>query len=105
MSDDVLTRWNDLTKCFKALSDSARLRIIAQLADNVELSVSELVRALGVSQPLLSWHLRRLERVGLVKVRRKGRRASCSLNRRMLRTYLHEFAEVLGEVGQMTGNG
>jgi len=99
MSDDLLTKSKDLAKCFKALSDSARLRIIAQLAANVELNVSELVEALEVSQPLISWHLRRLEKVDLVTVRRKGRQAYCSLNRVMLQQYFQEFAEVLGEGG------
>jgi ArsR family transcriptional regulator len=99
MPDDLLTKSKDLAKCFKALSDSARLRIIAQLAANAELNVSELVEALEVSQPLISWHLRRLERVDLVTIRRKGRQAYCSLNRTMLHRCLQEFAEVLGEAG------
>ena len=105
MSDDFAVKSNDLAKCFKALSDGARLRILAELAGNAELSVSELVRALEVSQPLISWHLRRLETVGLVTVRRRGRRAFCSLNRGMLRSYLLEFSEVLGETGPPGGNG
>lgn len=105
MPDDLLTKSKDLTVCFKALSDSARLRIVAQLAANTELNVSELVKALEISQPLISWHLRRLEKVGLVTVRREGRQAYCSLNRGTLRRYLHEFAEVLGETAQPMGNG
>ena len=105
MSHDLLTKSKELAKCFKALSDSARLRIVAQLAANAELNVSELVEALEVSQPLISWHLRRLEKVDLVKVRREGRQAYCSLNRGRLRRYLQEFAEVLGEVGQQMGSG
>ena len=105
MPDDLLTKSKDLTKCFKALSDSARLRIVAQLAANTELNVSELVAALEVSQPLISWHLRKLERVSLVTVRRKGRQAYCSLNRGMLRRYLQQFAVVIGETSQPMGNG
>ena len=105
MPGDFLVESQDIVKCFKALSDSARLSIIAHLADNVELSVSELVRALEVSQPLISWHLRRLERVGLITVRRKGRRAYCSLNRDVLRRYFRDFADVLGETWQPMGNG
>lgn len=105
MPDDFLTKPKDLAKFFKALSDSARLRIVAQLAANVELNVSELVEALEVSQPLISWHLRRLEKVGLVVVRRKGRQAYCSLNRGVLHRYFQEFAELLGEAVQLMGNG
>jgi len=105
MADDLLSKSKDLTKCFKALGDVARLHIVAQLAANAELNVSELVEALKVSQPLISWHLRRLERAGLVKVRREGRQAYCSLNWGRLRRYLREFAEVLGEAGQQMVNG
>ena len=105
MPDDLLTKSKDLAKCFKALSDVARLRIVAQLATYAELNVSELVEALEVSQPLISWHLRRLEKVGLVTVRRKGRQAYYSLNRVMLHQYLQEFAEMVGEAGQQMGNG
>jgi ArsR family transcriptional regulator len=104
MPDDVLNKSKELTKCFKALGDVARLRIVAQLAAHADLSVSELVKALEVSQPLISWHLRRLEKVGLVQVRREGRQTHCSLNWERLRQYLQEFAEVLGETGQRTGN-
>lgn len=99
MPDDLLNKSKELTKCFKALGDIARLRIVAQLAVHADLSVSELVKALEVSQPLISWHLRRLEKVGLVQVRREGRQAYCSLNWERLRQYLQEFAEVLGEAG------
>lgn len=105
MPNDLLRKSKDLAKCFKALGDSARLRIVAQLAAHAELNVSELVEALEVSQPLISWHLRRLEKVGLVKVRREGRQAYCSLNRGRLRRYFQEFAEVLGEAGQQMANG
>lgn len=105
MPDDLLSTAKDLTKCFKALSDSARLRIVAQLAASGELNVSELVEALEVSQPLISWHLRQLEKVGLVEVRREGRQAYCSLNWGRLRRYLREFTEVLGEAGQQMGEG
>jgi len=105
MPDDLLSKSKDLTKCFKALGDIARLHIVAQLAANAELNVSELVEALEVSQPLISWHLRRLEKVGLVEVRRKGRQTYCSLNWGRLRRYLQEFAEMLGETNQQTENG
>ena len=105
MPDDLLSKSKDLTTCFKALGDIARLRIVAQLAANAELSVSELVDALKFSQPLISWHLRRLEKVGLVEIRREGRQAYCSLNWERLRRYLQEFAKVLGEAGQQMVNG
>ena len=105
MLDNLLSKSKELTKCFKALSDVARLHIVAQLAANAELSVSELAEALEASQPLISWHLRRLEKAGLITVRREGRQAYCSLNQGRLRRYLQEFAEVLGEAGQQIVSG
>ena len=105
MVEDLLSKSKELTTCFKALSDAARLRIVAQLAANTELNVSELVEALEVSQPLISWHLRRLEKVGLVKVRREGRQAYCSLNWGRLRRYVQEFSEMLGGTSQRVGDG
>src|SRR6201987_6305405 len=48
-----------------AIAHQLRLRIIAQLADG-RVHVSELARRLGMSRPLLSMHLDRLEKAGLV---------------------------------------
>jgi len=72
MPNDLLSKSKDLAKCFKALSDGVRLRIVAQLAASAEPNVSELVEALEVSQPLISWHLRRLEKVGLSQGQEEG---------------------------------
>jgi ArsR family transcriptional regulator, arsenate/arsenite/antimonite-responsive transcriptional repressor len=36
---------------------------------------------LGLSQPLVSWHLRKLRRSGIIRTRRNGRQVLCSLNR------------------------
>ncbi len=100
MPEDLPSESRELTKCFKALGDVARLRIVARLAAHTELNVSELAEALEVSQPLISWHLRRLEKAGLIEVRREGRQAYCSLNWGRLGRYLREFAEMLGQSGQ-----
>jgi hypothetical protein len=51
------------------------------LADKSEITVTELAAALAISQPLVSWHLRNLRRVGLVRTRRQGREVYCSLDR------------------------
>ena len=87
----------ELRGYFKALSGITRLQIVKQLASTAELSVSELAVALRLSQPLVSWHLSALRKVGLVKVRRDGRQVLCSLDRERLRHYQHKFAKLLGE--------
>ncbi len=55
----------------KAMSDENRLRIICVLA-NGQKSVSEIVDALHISQPLASHHLKELKRSLLVTVERSG---------------------------------
>lgn len=76
----------DLGHALRALSDLARLRIIQYLAghEGEETSVSDLTRALRISQPLASWHLRKLRRAQLVTTRRVGRQVFLTLNRARL---------------------
>jgi DNA-binding transcriptional ArsR family regulator len=53
-------------------------------------SVGEIVDALKCRQPSVSKHLRVLRQVGLVRVRRDGRRTVCRVNADALRP-LHEW--------------
>ena len=76
-----------LTEYFKALSDRLRMEILLVLADAGERNVSQLAESVDASQPLVSWHLRPLVRAGLVRIRRSGREAYCSLNRDAFRLY------------------
>ena len=41
----------------------------------------ELVHRLRISQPLMSWHLRRLTRAGIVRAERSGREVRCTFDR------------------------
>jgi ArsR family transcriptional regulator, arsenate/arsenite/antimonite-responsive transcriptional repressor len=77
----------------KALADPTRLRIVQRLAVG-EGTVSDLMRHVHLSQPLVSWHLRRLRAAGLVKTRRSGREVICSLSREALHRF-HERERVL----------
>ena len=75
--------WQDVTDlraALRALGEDVRLNILHQLAAQPETNVTDLVAALGVSQPLVSWHLRKLRRVGLVRTMRRGREVYCSLD-------------------------
>ncbi len=49
-----------------------RLRIVRRLAQG-EATVTELIDHVGLSQPLVSWHLGKLRLAGLVETRRIGR--------------------------------
>jgi len=55
----------------KSLSDENRLRILLCVS-NGKKSVSSIVETLGLSQPLVSHHLKELKRSLLVKIERSG---------------------------------
>ena len=71
----------ELKAFHRALGDVTRLRAAQILATEGDLNVSELVRRLRISQPLMSWHLRRLTRAGIVRTERVGREVRCSFDR------------------------
>lgn len=62
-----------LAKYFQVLSDPTRVRILELLADRRELSVSELMQALGQAQSKVSNHLACLRWCGFVQTRREHR--------------------------------
>jgi len=61
------------SKIFKALSDTYRLEILELLRDE-EKCVCDIARHFGISQPLVSRHLKILKNCGLVKQRGEGTR-------------------------------
>jgi len=84
----------ELRLYYRGLGDVTRLRIVQLLATEGEQAVSEIARRLRISQPLLTWHLHRLKRAGLVRAERAGREVRCSFDR-------ERFAD-LGELGIRT---
>ena len=60
-----------LAAAFQTLGDPNRLRILAFIGSRV-CSVSEIVEAIGLSQPLVSHHLRILRERKLVDTKRQG---------------------------------
>ncbi len=70
----------ELEIMLRALADEARLAIVRHLAGQGEVNVTEIYQSLNISQPLVSWHLHRLRRAGLVRTRRFGRQVYCSLD-------------------------
>ena len=61
-----------LSSALRALGDPTRLQVLLLLSEG-ECCVCELVDALGLSQPLLSHHLRVLREQGFVSDRKSGR--------------------------------
>ncbi len=79
-----MSEWLELTELkmmLRALADEARLNIVRHLAGLGEVNVTDICQALNISQPLVSWHLTRLRRAGLVRRRRHGRKIYCSLDK------------------------
>lgn len=60
-----------VVESLRFLSDGNRLRIL-QILSRRESCVCELIGHLGLPQPLVSYHLRRLREAGLVRSRRKA---------------------------------
>src|SRR6266581_7528449 len=74
---------------FNAVSEPWRLAILNYIAFE-ERPVGEIVDSLGLGQPSVSKHLRVLLQVGLVNVRRDGRRMLYRTNAEAIRP-LHEW--------------
>ena len=68
-----------LRTLYRALGDETRLRVIGLLAEVGPLPVTELSIRVGLSQPLISWHLRILRLAGLIDTQRQGRTTICRL--------------------------
>jgi DNA-binding transcriptional ArsR family regulator len=79
----------------KALADVNRLRIVRRLAA-AEATVAELVSQVGLSQPLVSWHVGRLRAAGLVMTRRSGRETFCRLLPEAFNAFGDRQAAILG---------
>jgi ArsR family transcriptional regulator len=62
----------DLLLVFKALAEETRLRIV-KLLENGELCVCDIVAALDMVQPKVSFHLNVLKEAGFLKDRKQGR--------------------------------
>jgi ArsR family transcriptional regulator len=81
---------------FKALSDPARVRIVNVLATSGEpVCVCNLVEPLGLSQPTVSHHMKKLLDAGLVEREQRGKWAYFSLKT--------EAVETLAAVADLKG--
>ncbi|HEY3164673.1 MAG TPA: metalloregulator ArsR/SmtB family transcription factor [Candidatus Limnocylindrales bacterium] len=85
----------ELRLVHKALADVNRLRIVRRLAQ-AEATVAELVSQVGLSQPLVSWHVGRLRAAGLVATRRIGRETVCRLRPEAFAEFAERQAAILG---------
>lgn len=82
----------------KALADPTRLRILQRLSEGPA-TVSELIDHVDLSQPLVSWHLRRLKAAGVIETRRSGREVISTLSRDVLDRFREQERQLLGLAG------
>ena len=90
-----MDEWRDLKRITKAVGGVARLTIIYHLARHEAVTVTDLTEKLSISQPLVSWHLRKLRRAGLVETKRSGRQVYCSLNHVRFQQYLQRLESLV----------
>jgi ArsR family transcriptional regulator len=82
----------------KTLADVNRLRIVRRLA-LADASVRELIDEVGLSQPLVSWHVGRLRAAGLIETRRRGRETQVRLRPEAWEAFVERERIVLGLAG------
>lgn len=78
-------------KIFAALADPTRLRVVELLAEQGELSGSEVANALGISLALFCHHSKILAEAGLLQIRKEGQTKFNSLNRDLLEDCFASF--------------
>ena len=93
----------ELRRFHKTLADVNRLRIVRVLAERPA-TVTELIEAVGLSQPLVSWHLGKLREVGLVTARRNGRETVHTIVPEAFLQFADRQARALNIAGQ-AGSG
>ena len=86
----------------KALADVNRLRIVQRLARG-HASVTDLIEHVGLSQPLVSWHVSRLRAAGLIETRRNGRETLCRLRPEAFEAFAARQRVILGLTDAPTG--
>src|SRR6185503_11692298 len=87
----LMARVATTADAFNAVAEPRRRQILDVLAGG-ERPVNDLVQRLGVTQPLVSKHLRVLREVGLVDVRDEGRQRIYRLNGRSLKP-IHDWVK------------
>ena len=99
MQDDSTSPgWQDYLdrkRALRALGDEVRLNLVRIRASGGQMKVTDLALALGVSQPLVSWHLSALRLVGLVVKRRRGREVYISLDLARYRSVIRRLGALI----------
>jgi DNA-binding transcriptional ArsR family regulator len=68
------------TDCFKSLGTGSRMKIYTYLHEKGPETVSNVVKIAGLRQPTVSYHLRDMEKKGLLSARKSGKEVYYSVN-------------------------
>ncbi len=96
-----MTGVQKLQICFQTLADVNRLRIIKFIGEQ-ERSVSEIVNETGLSQPLVSFHLRTLRNRQFLEANRQGPFIYYKLKDKKLLDALGLFLEISSSISNET---
>lgn len=77
--DDNLEQIDDMSKFFKALSDSTRLKIVLAIS-NGEICVNDIANTIGMTKSAVSHQLSYLKNLRLIKSRKDGKEVFYSLD-------------------------
>jgi len=83
------------SRIFEALSDFENLKILMLLKKEKEMCVCELMMALNMKQPAVSYHLRLLRERRLVKSTRRGKWIFYSISDRKLLRVIEKVTEYI----------
>lgn len=89
-----------IIKILKALSDESRIRIVALLKERNGLCVCEITEIIGLSQPTISSHLKRLQDAEIITYSKDGYWIKYSLDENMekeIKQLLHLITQILRE--------
>lgn len=88
-----MEQFDNVKQLFQNLSDINRLRIVFFIGEE-EKPVGEVVSFLGLSQPLVSHHLKKLRECGILTTTRKGPFVNYKLNDVRLLKLIKEFENI-----------
>ena len=89
---------SETNKVIKALADENRLRIAAILSTGKALCVCEITAIIGLSQPTISSHLKKMEEAGLILHFKDGLWVNYRLNKDMppeVKVILGDILEII----------
>ncbi len=96
---ELTKEFADLAKFLRIIGEDNRLRILCLLKDG-EKCVCEMVENLGLSQNLVSNHLKTLKEIGLVEGRSEWKWSYYSINKKNFKIYISLLNNFLKKYGE-----